>query len=391
MARCRLLPGKEKRVAAGHPWIYRTEIDRVEGDYTPGDMVDVVSAKGRFLARAYYNPASMISLRIMTYQEEPVDGDFIFRRIREAVEYRRGFADMGSCRMIFAESDRLPALICDSFGEVLVLQFLSLGMDRFRQPVVEALQSLLRPAGIYERSDVPVRKLEGLEERTGLLYGNVPDLVEFRENGLRLRTDVKKGQKTGYFLDQKENRAAIAPFVKRARVLDCFSHVGGFALHAGMYGAAEVTGVDISGEAVAHAALHARMNGLEDRVRFTEANCFDFLREQEKAGERYDVVILDPPAFTKSRASVPGALRGYKEINLRGMKLLREGGILVTCSCSQHVRPDAFREVVGAAARESRHILRRIAGRTQGMDHPVLAAAPETEYLKCLFEQVWEK
>ncbi len=391
MAQVVLLPGKEKKTALGHPWIYRTEIDRVEGAFAPGDVVDVVSGRGRFLAKAYYNPASMIALRVMTYRDEPVDGAFIAARIARAVEYRRGFADMHSCRMVFAESDFLPALIVDAFGSVLVVQFLSLGMDRFREDVVRALVDALHPTGIYERSDVPVRRLEGLPQRTGLLYGEVPDRVSFRENGLSLSVDVKNGQKTGYFLDQKENRAAIAPFVKGRRVLDCFSHVGAFALHAGMYGAQEVTGVDISAEAVAMAQEHARMNGLEDRVRFLEANCFDFLREAGERGERYGAIILDPPAFTKSRAAVPGALRGYKEINLRAMKLLEDGGYLVSCSCSHHVGPEAFQKVIGQAARDAHCILRQVEFRTQGKDHPILPASPETQYLKCAILQVFHE
>lgn len=391
MAKVMLLPGKEKKVGLGHPWIYRTEIDKVEGDFVPGDVVDVVSSKGRFLAKAYYNPASMISLRVMSYRDEPVDGAFIARRIARAVEYRRLFADLSSCRLIYAESDFLPALIVDSFGDVLVVQFLALGMDRFRDDVVRALVDTMQPRGIYERSDVPVRRLEGLEERTGLLYGEVPDRVEFMENGLRLSVDVKNGQKTGYFLDQKENRAAIAPFVRGRKVLDCFSHVGAFALHAGLYGAETVTGVDISADAVEMATHHAEMNGLEERVRFVEANCFDFLREAEQNGEKYDTIILDPPAFTKSRAAVPGALRGYKEINLRAMKILEDGGYLVSCSCSHHVGPEAFMNVIGQAARDAHCILRQVEFRTQGKDHPILPTSPETQYLKCAVFQVFHE
>ena len=384
-----LIPGKEKRVWSRHPWIFRSDIDRVEGEFTPGDMLDIYSSKGRFLARGFYNPASQIALRIMTYHEEEVDRAFIFRRVKEAVDYRRTFADLKSCRLIFAESDRLPALIVDAFGDVLVLQCLALGMERYKQDVVDALVEELHPQGIWERNDVPVRKLEGLEMMTGLLYGEVPDRVEMTENGVRFWVDVKEGQKTGFFLDQKENRAAIAPFVRGKRVLDCFTHTGSFALHAGHFGAAEVTGVDISDFACAFAAENARLNGLEDRVHFVCANAFDLLAEKSRSGEKYDVIILDPPAFTKTRSAVDSARRGYKEINLRAMKMLEPGGILITCSCSQHILPPVFQEIVRDAASDARVLLRQIEFRTQGRDHPILPASPETQYLKCGIYQVF--
>ena len=245
-AKITLKPGKEKRVYTLHPWIFKSDIDQVDAQCLPGDTVDIMSSKGRFLARGYYNPNSQIALRIMTYHEdEAVDRALIFRRIHEAVEYRRSFADLKSCRVVFAESDRLPALIVDAFDDILVLQCLALGMERFKQDVVDALVEELHPRGIWERNDVPVRRLEGLDMCTGLLYGEVPDRVQMVENGVKFWVDVKEGQKTGFFLDQKENRAAIAPFVKGRRVLDCFTHTGSFALHAGYYGASEVTGVDI--------------------------------------------------------------------------------------------------------------------------------------------------
>lgn len=390
MARTILLPGKEKRIHTCHPWVFRSDIARVEGEYLPGDIVDIISSKGRFLARGYYNPNSQIALRIMTYREdEAVDRNLIFRRVHDAVEYRRTFADLKSCRLIFAESDRLPALIVDAFGDILVLQCLALGMERFKQDVVEALVQELHPAGIWERNDVPVRKLEGLEMNTGLLYGEVPDRVLMTENGVQFWVDVKEGQKTGFFLDQKENRAAIAPFVKNRTVLDCFTHTGSFALHAGKYGAKEVTGVDISEYACLFAAENARLNGLEDRVKFITANAFDLLSEQSRQGIRYDTVILDPPAFTKSRNSVESAMRGYKEINLRAMKMINPGGYLITCSCSQHVLPEMFRDMILDAARDAKVLLRLVEFRTQGKDHPILPYARETQYLKCGIYQVF--
>jgi len=386
MAKAFLNPGREKRVYRGHPWVFRSDINRVEGKFTPGDVVDVVNSRGKFLGRAMYNPASQISLRMFTTRDEAVDEAFIRQRVRRAIDYRRRFADLQSCRVLFAESDGLPALVADCFGEVIVIQSLALGMERWKDAVVDALVEELRPRGVWERSDVKVRELEGMEQTQGLLRGEVPDRVEILENGIRFLVDVKQGQKTGYFLDQKENRAAIAPFVKGGRVLDCFTHTGAFALHAAHYGAAEVTAVDISELACRQAADNAALNDLT--IAFEEANAFDLLRAKYDAKERYDAIILDPPAFTKTRAAVPAALRGYKEINLRAMKLLREGGYLITCSCSHHVLPDAFADMLVSAAADAKVQLRQIEARTQGRDHPILSASPETQYLKCHILQV---
>ena len=384
-----LIPGKEKRVYSRHPWVFRSDIHHTEGPCAPGDVVSIYSDKGRFLAKAFYNPNSQIALRILTWQDEEIDRAFIFRRVHDAVEYRRSFADLRSCRLIFAESDRLPALIADVFGSTVVIQCMSLGMERFKQDVIDAIVEEIHPDGIWERDDIPVRKLEGMEMRTGLLYGNVPDRVEMTENGIRFLVDVKEGQKTGFFLDQKENRAAIAPFVKNKKVLDCFTHTGSFALHAAHYGAADVTGVDISDYACEFATENARLNGFGDNVRFIVANAFDLLSEQSKAGQKYDVIILDPPAFTKTRSAVESALRGYKEINLRAMKMVVPGGYLISCSCSQHVTPDLFKKMIQDAAYDARVSLRQVEFRSQGKDHPILPAAPETEYLKCGIYQVF--
>lgn len=381
--------GREQRVLGGHPWVFRSDIEREDGA-ADGLPVRVLTSAGRFLAMAVYNPRSQISLRILSRRDEPVDGAFIRGRVRRALDYRRRFADLNSCRLIFAESDGLPAVIADKFGDVIVVQILCLGMERFKADIVDALAQELSPRGVYERNDVPVRELEGLSQQTGLLWGEVPDRVEMQENGVRFLVDVKEGQKTGFFLDQKENRAAIAPFVPGMRVLDCFTHTGSFALHAARYGAAEVTGVDISEHACACALENARLNGVEDRVRFECANAFDFLRAQQTAKAQYDVVILDPPAFTKTRSAVEGALRGYKEINLRGMKLTRDGGFFVTCSCSQHVTPDLFRGMLMDAQKDAHVQLRQIEWRTQGRDHPILLSSPETQYLKCGIFQVFK-
>ena len=384
-----LIPGKEKRVYSRHPWVFRSDIHHTEGPCAPGDVVSIYSDKGRFLAKAFYNPNSQIALRILTWQDEEIDRAFIFRRVHDAVEYRRSFADLRSCRLIFAESDRLPALIADVFGSTVVIQCMSLGMERFKQDVIDAIVEEIHPDGIWERDDIPVRKLEGMEMKPGLLYGNVPDRVEMTENGIRFLVDVKEGQKTGFFLDQKENRAAIAPFVKNKKVLDCFTHTGSFALHAAHYGAADVTGVDISDYACEFATENARLNGFGDNVRFIAANAFDLLSEQSKSGQKYDVIILDPPAFTKTRSAVESALRGYKEINLRAMKMVVPGGYLVSCSCSQHVTPDLFKKMIQDAAYDARVSLRQVEFRSQGKDHPILPAAPETEYLKCGIYQVF--
>lgn len=388
MAKAVLRKTRESRVRSGHPWVFASDIERVEGNFEPGDVVDVVSSHNTYLGRAFYNPKSQISLRMLTTHDEPVDEAFFRRRVQEAWDYRKLFCDPASCRLIFSESDFLPGLIVDKFGDYLVVQSLCLGIEKWKQSIVRDLAEIVHPKGIWERSDVPVRRLEGLEQTTGLLYGEVPDSIDMVENGLRFVVDVKNGQKTGFFLDQKENRAAIAPLCKGARVLDCFCHNGSFSLHAAKYGAKSVLGVDISEEALEVARLNAENNGLSDVVTFEAHNCFDHLRELTDAHEQFDVVILDPPAFTKTRAAVESALRGYKEINLRGMKLVRKGGFLVTCSCSQHVSPEQFRDMINQAARDSKTKLRLVENRTQGHDHPILPASPETQYLKCMILQV---
>ena len=388
MAKAVLRKTRESRVRSGHPWVFASDIERGEGNFEPGDVVDVVSSHNTYLGRAFYNPKSQISLRMLTTHDEPVDEAFFRRRVQEAWDYRNQFCDPASCRLIFSESDFLPGLIVDKFGEYLVVQSLCLGIEKWKQSIVRDLAEIVHPRGIWERSDVPVRRLEGLEQPTGLLYGEVPDSIDMVENGLRFVVDVKNGQKTGFFLDQKENRAAIAPLCKGARVLDCFCHNGSFSLHAAKYGAKSVLGVDISEEALEVARLNAENNGLSDVVTFEAHNCFDHLRELTDAHEQFDVVILDPPAFTKTRAAVESALRGYKEINLRGMKLVRKGGFLVTCSCSQHVSPEQFRDMINQAARDSKTKLRLVENRTQGHDHPILPASPETQYLKCMILQV---
>lgn len=388
MAKAILVKGKEKRTEYGHPWIYRSDIQNVEGSYNPGDIVDIYSSKNRFLGRGYINMKSQIAIRILTYEHEEIDYGFLYNRIKDAWEYRKKVADPMSCRVIFAESDFLPALVVDKFNDVLVLQTTSLGIERYKPQIIDILNDIIKPRGIYERNDIPVRGLEGLEQIKGFLSAEFDTRVEMTENGIKFMVDVENGQKTGFFLDQKENRAALKPFVKDAKVLDCFSHTGSFALHAAYYGAKEVLGIDISEHAVEYATENAKLNNLTGTCRFEAANTFDKLRDYYDNGEKFDTIILDPPAFTKSKSAVEGAIRGYKEINLRAMKIINSGGFLVTCSCSHHVDPELFMDIVYNAAIDSRRKVKLVEYRSQAKDHPVLLASEETEYLKCAILQI---
>lgn len=375
-----------KRIHTGHPWVFASDIAEAQ-DSEPGDVVDVFSPEQQFLGRGYYNPKSQISLRMLTRRNEAVDAELIRNRIRTAAEYRMKLGLYDVCRLVNAESDFLPALIVDKFGGTLVMQVLSLGMERLKTDIADALMALPGITGIYERNDAPVRNLEGLEQSKGFLCGGGETKIVVQENGIKLLVDIENGQKTGYFLDQRENRAALQPFVHGARVLDCCCHTGSFALHAAHYGAAEVSGVDISEEATARATENAQLNGI-DNCRFITANVFDYLREKQADKELYDLIVLDPPAFAKNHSAVKSATRGYKEINLRAMKLLRPGGFLVTCSCSQHMTADLFNDMLLAAAIDAGRELRIIEKRGQAKDHPYLLAAPETNYLKCFITQV---
>lgn len=391
MARVKLARNRQLRVAGGHPWIYRTEVEEITGEYKPGDIVQITDFRGKFIGKGYINPASEILVRIMTRdQREEIDRGFFSRRIKAALEYRRRVVRLtDACRLVFAEADFLPALIVDKFGDYLSVQTLALGIDVHKDVIVDVLDELISPAGIYERNDAPVRKLEGLSQITGFLKGTFKPLVQIEENGLIFVVDLAGGQKTGYFLDQRENRLALEGLAGGARVLDCFCHTGTFSVYAAHFGAREVQGVDIAGPALEVARLNADKNGFSDVCAFREANSFDELRALEKAGEKFDLVILDPPAFTKSKQALEGAARGYKEINLRAMKLLPPGGFLITCSCSYHMSEDLFLKVVLSAARDAGRQLRLIELRRQAKDHPMLLASPETYYLKCAVIQVW--
>ncbi len=377
------------RIEGGHPWVFASDIVHPDMDIVPGDVVDVYAEGNRFLGRGYYNPKSQISLRMLTRKDEPIDFAFIEARVKQAVDLRARLGVLHACRLINAESDFLPALIVDKFHDVLVMQTLSLGMEKLKPMVQEALMAIPGVKGIYERNDVPVRDLEGLEQNKGVLCGNFETQVVIEENGIKLAVDIQNGQKTGYFLDQRENRAAIAPFVKGGKVLDCFCHIGSFSLHAARYGAVTVTGVDISEEAVKRATILAQLNGFESRCRFMVANAFDHLRALQADKEQYDTIILDPPAFAKNRDAVKSAARGYKDINLRAMKLLKPGGYLITCSCSHHMTLPLFLEMLGSAALDAGKTIRVIETRGQAKDHPHLLAAPETDYLKCVIAQVF--
>ena len=378
-----------QRIRSGHPWVYDNQVKRVEGAPRPGDVVQVFDVRKGPLGQGYFNPLSKIRAWMLTKDlDEPIDAAFFKRKIQAAWDHRVRMGQPESCRVVFGEADGLPALVVDKFNDVLVLQTLALGMDRYKGDVVHALQEVLAPRGIYERNDVPVREKEGLPLVKGFIGEAFPTQLDILENGLRFAVDVAQGQKTGHFLDQRLNHAAVEQVVRGVRVLDCFTHTGGFALHAARYGAKEVLGLDISEEAVSLARANAVVNGLADVCSFQAANVFDFLSGPAMRGGHWDVIVLDPPAFAKSRAALDGAVRGYKEINLRAMKSLPPGGFLVTCSCSQHMVPDLFRKTVADAARDAHREVREIYSGTQPPDHPIHWSIPETHYLKCLILQV---
>ncbi|UOF88920.1 class I SAM-dependent rRNA methyltransferase [Fodinisporobacter ferrooxydans] len=392
---------RRKRLEHAHPWIFKNEIERVDGSPQHGDIVSVFNHQGHFLAKGFWNGQSKIAVRILTYNpNQDIDQAFFTARIREAWQLRRQFLKKtAACRVIYGEADFLPGLIVDRYGEYVSLQIVSYGMERHKEQIIQALVSVLQPKGIMERNDISLRRLEGLEEQKGVVYGEIPEVVEIEENDVRMYVDLLNGQKTGYFFDQRENRAAIAPLCQTfqadgskrgADVLECFCHTGSFTVHAAAYGARHITALDISEHAIDTAIRNVQLNGLEDRAdfEFVVGNAFDELRKFEQEKRDFDVVILDPPAFAKSRQAVEGALRGYKEINLRGMKLVREGGFLVTASCSYHVRPDMWLQVIEDAAADGKKLLRLIEYRSAGKDHPVILGMEENDYLKFAVFQV---
>ncbi len=394
MAIVTLKRGEGRILRAGGMWIFDNEIESIVGNFENGDIVIVHSNSGYPLGRGYINTNSKIRVRLMTRNaEQEIDEQFIEMRVREAWEYRKNVSDTSSCRVIFGEADFLPGLVVDKFEDVLVVQSLALGIDRYKVQIVDACKKVMAEDGItirgvYERSDAKVRLNEGMERIKGFIGDEFDTKVQIVENGVKYYVDVKDGQKTGFFLDQKYNRLAIQKLCKGKKVLDCFTHTGSFALNAGIAGAASVLGVDASDLGVAQAEENARLNGLEDTVKFTCRDVFELLPELEAQGEKFDVVILDPPAFTKSRSSIKNATKGYKEINMRGMKLLKDGGFLATCSCSHFMDYELFTETIHKAARDVHKRLRQVEYRTQAPDHPILWAADESYYLKFYIFQV---
>lgn len=384
-----LLKGSGKKTENGHPWAYSSEIEGYDGEYTNGDIVEVYNFKHVFIGKAYINDASKIALRIMTRDiDEEIDENFFRRRLHAAWEYRQKVIDTSSCRFLFGEADFLPGMIIDKYEDYYVIQSLALGIDKYKDIIVKLLTEEFGAKGVYERSDARVRELEGMEQTTGFLTEPFDTKIQIIENGVKYLVDIENGQKTGFFLDQKENRAAIQKICKNADVLDCFTHTGSFALNAGIGGAKSVLGIDISKLAVEDATKNAVLNAISDRVKFECHNAFDVLPQWSKEGRKFDVVILDPPAFTKSRATINNAVRGYKEINLRGLKMVKPGGFLVTCSCSHFMGTDLFKDTIGSAAKDAKRILRQVELRTQSCDHPILWTSDESYYLKFYIFQV---
>ena len=392
-----LKKGGGRELKAGGMWIYDNEIDTFSDGVTDGGLVELHDFDGYFMGIGFVNRKSKITVRMLSRHEKNIDEKFIEQRVRDAVDYRIKTVDTSSCRLVFGEADFLPGIVIDKFSDVLVVESLALGIDRLKPLIIEKLKQVLAEydmpvRGVYERIDAKLILLEGMERFKGFIGEEFDTKVEIVENGVKYYVDVQDGQKTGFFLDQKYNRRAIGNLCKGAKVLDCFTHTGSFALNAGISGAASVLGVDASELAVNQARENAKLNGLEDIVHFQCADVFDLLPELEKKGEKFDVVILDPPAFTKSRNSIKNAVKGYREINLRGMKLVKDGGFLATCSCSHFMDPELFTKTIGEAARNVHKRLRQIEYRTQSPDHPILWAADESLYLKFyIFQVVDEK
>ncbi len=392
-----LKKGEGRTLKNGGAWVYDNEIDSVAGSFENGDIVTVRDFDGYFLGYGFINTRSKITVRLLSRKQDTViDRGFIMTRVKNAWEYRKQTIDTSCCRVIFGEADYLPGIVVDKFSDVLVVESLALGIDRLKPVILDCLKEVLAAdgiliRGIYERSDAKVRLLEGMERFKGFIGDPFDTNVEITEKGVRYMVDVMDGQKTGFFLDQKNNRAAIQKLCRGKRVLDCFTHTGSFALNAGIAGAAEVLGVDASETAVRQASKNSALNNLQDRVKFLCADVFELLPELEAKGETFDVVILDPPAFTKSRNSVKNAVKGYREINLRGIRLVKDGGFLATCSCSHFMDPALFAKTIQEAARSARRRLRQAEFRTQACDHPILWAADESYYLKFYIFQVCEE
>lgn len=381
-----LKKNEEKRLLAGHSWVYANEVAKIEGKDKNGSLATVCAFDGRFIGKGYINHASKILVRIFIRNQDTDEGDFYYNRILEAWEQRKKLGYENCCRVVFGEADNLPALIVDKYADVLSVQCLSLGIHQRKKTIVDALVRIFSPRGIFERSDVAVRAKEGLQQEKGVLYGEVPDEVIIEENGLKMSVDVKNGQKTGYFLDQKENRFALRRYAAGGRVLDCFCNSGGFSLNAAIT-AKQVTAVDVSQFALDNVNKNAQLNGLKN-IKTECADVFALLREKRAAGEKYDLVVLDPPAFCKSASEAKDAYRGYKDINILGMKLVEKGGYLATCSCSHYMTLTMFEKMLSEAAKESGRRVRALEIRIQAPDHPALLNEEETMYLKFFVLQV---
>jgi 23S rRNA (cytosine1962-C5)-methyltransferase len=390
MAKVYLQRKRKKRLELGHPWIYRSEIDHIEGEFEPGDFVDVYNHQDHFLAKGYINPNSQMIVRVLSYDKnEILDENFFITKIRQAWTYRqRLLPGVDSCRAIYGEADFLPGLVVDKYNDVLVVQIASLGIDKVKEWILKGLLEVFNPRAVYLRNDLYVRELEGLEQGKGFWYGESETEIEIEENGVKYIVDIENGQKTGFFFDQRENRAALKPFInEKTTVLDCFTHTGSFMLNACLYGAKQVTAVDISEHAINTAKRNAKLNGFSN-VDFVVDNAFDYLRGAVNDGKKWDVVILDPPAFAKTSGAVKKAYSGYKDINLHGLKLVKDGGIFITASCSYHMLPHLFEEVIAEAALDAKKILREIRWSGAGADHPTLLAADEGNYLKFAIYEV---
>ena len=381
-----LKKGEEKRIIAGHSWVYANEVAKIEGKDKNGSLASVFAHDGRFIGKGYINHVSKILVRIFIRNNAEDNEEYYLNAIKKANDYRLKLGYDNCYRMVFAEADNLPALIIDRYGDYLVMQCLSLGIDRRKQLIVDCLVKLFNPKGIYERSDVAVRKKEGLEEVKGLLYGEVPDYCEIIENGIKMLVDVKNGQKTGYFLDQKENRFAVRIYCRDAEVLDCFCNSGGFSLNAATV-AKQVTACDISALALKNVADNASLNGFKN-VTTLQGDVFEVLRNFRREKRQFDTVVLDPPAFCKTADEVKDAYRGYKDINLTAMKIVKSGGFLITCSCSHYMTMPLFEKMLIEAARESGRVVRSVEVKTQAPDHPSLLCAEETNYLKFFVLQI---
>lgn len=378
-----------RRIENGHLWIFTNEVNKIEGNPNGGEIAEVHTHDKTFVGKGYINPKSQILVRLLTRDKsELIDDQFFLNHIVSAWEYRKKIGYTDNCRLVFGEADQLPGLVIDKFNDYFVIQTLALGIDQWKPSIVKALEKIFQPKGIYERNDVPVRELEGLEQIKGFLSEPFDTNIIIRENGLRFYVDIENGQKTGYFLDQQDNRREIRHIVKNANVLGAFAYTGTFEIHAAHYGAKSVLGLDISEQAVRSANTNAALNNLEKIVHFEQANAFDVLKKWSKEKKLYDVVMLDPPAFTKSREKIQKAITGYKEINLRGMKLLKKGGFLVTSSCTNLVQPNLFLEIIQMAAKDARKKIRQVSFRSQSPDHPIVWNMENTNYLKFLIAEV---